>query len=116
MIITDRTSAVTQPRRHTRWCGERNGSRRNRPYTYDWSNGAATQTATGVGAGTYSVTVTDANGCVSTSTVTVTEPTVLGSTASVASNYNGEDIACNGGSNGSASVAPTGGTVPYTYD
>ena len=86
------------------------------PYAYDWSNGASTQTATGVGAGTYNVTVTDANGCASTSSVTVTEPTVLGSTSSVVSDYNGQDIACNGGTNGSINVAPTGGTAPYTYN
>jgi len=33
------------------------------PYSYSWSNGAATQNATNLAAGTYTVTVTDANNC-----------------------------------------------------
>ena len=33
------------------------------PYTYQWSNGATSQTASNLGPGYYSVVVTDANGC-----------------------------------------------------
>ena len=33
------------------------------PYTYQWSNGATTDTINGLAAGIYSVTVTGANGC-----------------------------------------------------
>jgi len=36
-------------------------------------------------------------------------------TISVASNYNGQDVSCNGVSDGSAIVTPSGGVTPYTY-
>jgi len=85
------------------------------PYTYLWSNGSTAQTVNGVGAGTYNVTVTDANGCTATSSVTVTEPPVLSSTGAVASDYNGQDVSCNGSTDGSITVTPAGGTAPYTY-
>jgi large repetitive protein len=81
------------------------------PYTYVWSpSSQITQTATTLTAQTYSCVITDANGCSSTATVTVTEPTALTSTIS------GVDILCNGGNNGSATVTPSGGTGPYTYN
>jgi hypothetical protein len=82
------------------------------PYTYAWSpSGGTNATATGLSAGTYTVSVTDPNSGVSGSaTVTVTQPTTLTVSASVAAN-----VSCLGGSNGSASATPSGGTSPYTY-
>ncbi len=43
------------------------------PYTYFWSNFAATQNVTGLIAGTYSVVITDGQGCVRIDTVTIAE-------------------------------------------
>ena len=80
------------------------------PYTYLWSNGATTASITGVVAGTYTVWVTDANGCYDTTSVTITEPAALMAAAVVDSN-----ITCNGFSDGGATAAATGGTMPYTY-
>ena len=41
------------------------------PYSYEWSNGAATQTVNNVPAGSYTVTVTDGNGCQQTDIVII---------------------------------------------
>jgi len=84
-------------------------------YTYSWTNGSTTQSPTGVGAGTYTVTVTDLNGCTSTTSVTVTEPTAVTSMATITSDYNGQDVSCNGSTDGAITVTPGGGTPTYTY-
>jgi gliding motility-associated-like protein len=80
-------------------------------YTYLWApSGGTAATATGLVAGSYTVTVTDANGCMATQSFTITQPTVLVASASAQTN-----VSCNGGSNGSATVAVTGGAGGYTY-
>ena len=79
-------------------------------YTYLWSNSATTASITGLAAGTYSVTVTDANGCTDSTSIAVSEPMPLVATAAVDSN-----VSCNGFSDGGASSAVSGGTMPYTY-
>ncbi len=79
-------------------------------YTYTWSNGQTTQTATGLSAIAYSVTVKDANNCSVVQSITVTQPTILSSSISSSTN-----IACNGGNNGTATAAGSGGTPSYTY-
>ncbi|WP_343533460.1 T9SS type A sorting domain-containing protein [Pedobacter sp.] len=80
------------------------------PYTYSWApSGGTAATATGLAAGTYTVTVTDANACTLTRTFTVTQPTAISVTPSQT------NVACNGGSNGTATVSVTGGTPGYTY-
>ena len=81
------------------------------PFTYSWNSTPVqtTQTATNLPAGTYTVTITDFNGCVSTATVTLTNPPVM--TAPITST----NVTCNGGTNGSANVNPTGSVGPYTY-
>jgi len=87
------------------------------PYTYLWDDPSTqiTPVATGLCAGTYTVTVTDNNGCIQIGFVTVNEPDTLAAPVAVISNYNGEDISCNGGSDGEAAVTPVGGTPAYTY-
>ena len=80
------------------------------PYTYVWSpSGGTAVVATGLAAGAYMVTVTDNIGCTATKNFSITQPTVLSATASKT------DVSCNGGSNGTATVAVTGGTPGYTY-
>lgn len=95
-------------------CGLLNGSATvnpsggTSPYSYLWSNGQTTQTATGLGIGTYSVTITSVGGCTATTTVNVT------TTGTITSSITGIDVSCFGGSNGSATVTPSG-LGPFTY-
>ena len=82
------------------------------PYAYQWDNGAGnqtTQTATGLAAGTFLVTVSDGVGC--TDVVTVGLSNAGASTLTIV----GSDVTCNGGNNGLASSAISGGTPPLTY-
>ncbi len=82
------------------------------PYTYLWNpTGQVTQVATGLCAVTYTVTVTDNVGATATTTVVITQPASAVS-ASITSSGN---VSCNGGSNGTATVTPSGGTPGYTY-
>ena len=65
----------------------------------------------------------DANGCSvdfsslpsSPTSVTITENNVLTPSASVTSNYNGQDISCFGVSDGEITASISGGVSPYTY-
>ncbi len=79
------------------------------PYTFEWSNGATTQTITDLGPGDYEVTVTDANGCSTVTLSTLTDATPIEISA-IPSN-----ISCRGEADGSISVEVQGGTPPYTY-
>ena len=79
------------------------------PYSYSWSpTGGNGPTASGLSAGNYFVTVTDANLCVAALATTITQPPVFQHTSTM------QPSIC-GGANGSASVAETGGTAPYSY-
>jgi large repetitive protein len=79
------------------------------PYTYAWTpSGGSAATATGLAIGTYTATITDNHGCASSVTVTITQPTAITTTTSFT------PASCNL-ANGSATVTPNNGTVPYTY-
>ncbi|MEO1437881.1 MAG: gliding motility-associated C-terminal domain-containing protein, partial [Bacteroidota bacterium] len=79
------------------------------PYTYLWDNNELTPDATALIGGLNNVTVTDNRGCTDQAQVFIDEPTQL-----MVSIF-GTDIDCNGASNGTATVTPSGGTGPYTY-
>lgn len=70
----------------------------------------------GLSAGIYQIAVQDDNGCEWTENYELTEPDVLQFTASITSNYNGEDVSCYLENDGVITVVPTGGTQPYVYD
>ncbi|HZL76593.1 MAG TPA: gliding motility-associated C-terminal domain-containing protein, partial [Bacteroidales bacterium] len=81
------------------------------PYTYSWNSTPVqtTATASGLTAGTYVVILTDANGCPSNASVTITQPSNFIVTTAKS------DVLCNGGTTGTATATPAGGTAPYTY-
>lgn len=84
-------------------------------YTYNWTPGNppgdGTSNVTGLIAGTWTCTVTDANGCTTNHVFTITRPPRL-----TFSGFAQNNVSCNGGSNGAASVVVSGGTPGYTYN
>jgi hypothetical protein len=87
------------------------------PFDYVWSNGtqsllnnSATNTASGLCPGSYWVEVKD-DAC-HTDTVYYT---IAGSPGNISATAVHTNVTCKGGSNGSATVSPTGGTSPYNY-
>ncbi|MDO9188065.1 MAG: PKD domain-containing protein [Bacteroidia bacterium] len=96
-------------------CGLSNGSISSQvsggtfPYTYLWSLGAATTSAlTGLGTGVYNLLVTDASGCTKSLSANLT----IAPGPSIAfSSIN--NVSCNGGSDGSATITITQGLAPY---
>ena len=79
------------------------------PYTFQWSNGQATNPATNLIAGTYTVTVTDNLFCTATASITITEPPLLAAVVT------GTNVSCHGGNNGTATATVTGGIPSYVY-
>ena len=80
------------------------------PYTFVWSDGSTSQNLTNVGSGTYTVTATDALGCSDTASAFVDEPAIL-----VVDTTSTTQPTCAGSTNGSITVAATGGTAPVTF-
>lgn len=82
----------------------------NPPYTYLWlPDSQTTIGVTGLCAGTYTVIVTGTLGCDDTATVVVADP------GPITANVTSTDVSCNGVCDGTATVTPTGGNSPYTY-
>ncbi|GIZ10245.1 hypothetical protein FUMI01_29690 [Flavobacterium sp. UMI-01] len=79
------------------------------PYTYIWNTGVTTQSINNLSPGNYWVDITDANNCVFRVNTSFSNPTELIATGSFTQPN------CNGGTNGTASVAVSGGTAPYFY-
>ncbi|TAH44351.1 MAG: T9SS type A sorting domain-containing protein [Bacteroidetes bacterium] len=80
-------------------------------YQYMWlPTGGTSALAQNLSAGTYTIRVTDINSCSQSAQVHVINSNGLNS---VVSNKN--DVSCNGGSNGSATIIASNGNPPYTY-
>lgn len=77
------------------------------PFTYKWSNGAATPKISALPKGNYSVTVTDGNGCETNGSIVINAPPPVFIVA------NGSAPLCEGSSDGIALAVPSGGTPPY---
>jgi PKD repeat protein len=88
------------------------GSGGTPPFSYVWMPSLATGSSiSGLAPGTYTVQATDANNCTQQNTFVIGEPAPLA--ASISSSI---PVSCFGGSNGSATAAGSGGTLPYSYN
>ncbi len=79
-------------------------------YSYQWDNGATTQSIENVMAGIYCVTISDELGCTAEDCV---EIFFLGA---VVPQISSDNLACFGDTNGLLTLSSTGGTPPYTFD
>jgi gliding motility-associated-like protein len=77
-------------------------------FTTLWNTGATSDSLQNLCAGTYTATVTDASGCFVIQRIDLLDPDSLIALAATL-----QDVSCVGGSDGEATVTPTGGTVPY---
>ncbi len=78
-------------------------------FSFLWSNGDTTATATNLQAGGYQVTATDGNGC------TLVDSVTIGITGNLSLGINVSPITCHGDSDGTATVQPLGGTMPFAW-
>ena len=76
---------------------------------YQWNTGSPAKAISNLTAGTYTVTVTSAIGCTKVQAYPVTQPD------SIAITVTKNNVVCNGGNNGSASITASGGVAPYSY-
>ncbi|MBK9758610.1 MAG: SprB repeat-containing protein [Flavobacteriales bacterium] len=88
------------------------------PYSITWTGPSGfTANSEDIGAlaaGEYDITVTDVNGCSANTTITLTEPVILNASAVPSVQANGDNISCNGSSDGSIDLGIFGGHGPYT--
>src|SRR5690606_30833963 len=79
------------------------------PYTYLWMPiNVSTSSVSNLAPGAYNLKVEDASGQIINQTITILEPTP------VLSNLTFVSVSCNGLTDGTASVNPSGGVAPYT--
>ena len=80
------------------------------PFQYDWGDAFPNSpTLTNLTSGVYIVIVTDANGC------SVTATSELQATGNLTIDFQSNNGACNGASDGSITIQPRDGVAPYTY-
>ncbi|HNW90697.1 MAG TPA: cadherin-like domain-containing protein, partial [Bacteroidales bacterium] len=79
-------------------------------FKYSWSNGEITEDLSNLPSGNYTVTVTNSTGCSSVKTFVIKDTDGPSATATSV------NVSCNGGSNGSINLTPSGGTSPYSFD
>jgi gliding motility-associated-like protein len=66
--------------------------------------------------GWYNLDVIDGNGCTVSDSIFLTAPVTLNVSTFVTTNYNGEDVSCQGSSDGGIGAIVQGGTGGYTYE
>ncbi|MBP6009596.1 MAG: SprB repeat-containing protein [Bacteroidia bacterium] len=85
------------------------------PYTYQWSNGAETETNHDLPSGSYSVIVRDVNQCQLQLSTNLTQPTPLHIVSITSPLHNGYNLSCKSSDDGAIDLTVSGGVAPYTY-
>jgi gliding motility-associated-like protein len=90
-------------------------------YTYDWDiDGTGdfddSEDLSNLLPGWYNIQVVDANGCLINDSIFLAAPPALTSTTSVTTDYNGQDVSCQGASDGGVDVTALNGTPGYTFE
>ncbi|RMF29406.1 MAG: hypothetical protein D6765_04515, partial [Bacteroidetes bacterium] len=80
------------------------------PFTFEWSNGATTQTNADLAPGVYTVTVTDGLQCSATRTLELPAPQSMSIQVALV-----DSVSCFGASDGAAIATPIGGVGPFSF-
>ncbi len=108
-VFTASVSSVTAS------CGQCNGSASAQAaggtgaFTYLWNTGNTASSISNLCFGNYSVTISDGSGC------SLLRSVLVGGSNALTTTNSATNISCNGVCNGTAGVAVTAGTSPYTY-
>ena len=89
-------------------------------YIFDWDNDGVgdfddLEDINSLFPGWYQIVIFDNNNCVISDSIFMTAPAVLNVSTTVTTNYNGEDVSCQGASDGGVNVVALDGTPGYTY-
>jgi gliding motility-associated-like protein len=79
------------------------------PFVFEWDGVVGDSILSDIGQGSYDLLLTDANACTAMLELSIEEPNAL------SLETDSTQVLCSGGEDGSASVIPTGGTLPYTF-
>ncbi|MEP7170803.1 MAG: gliding motility-associated C-terminal domain-containing protein, partial [Bacteroidota bacterium] len=86
------------------------------PYIYSWTNTSQTgPLISNLSGNTYTLTIKDADSCISVRSVVITEPDLIDIPANIPFQNGIYNVKCHGGSDGSITIIPTGGTPAFTY-
>ena len=90
-------------------------------YLFDWDNDGTgdfddLEDINNLFPGWYYLDIIDGNNCAISDSILLTAPSVLNVATSVVTNYNGEDVSCQGASDGGIEVVALDGTPGYTYE
>ena len=86
------------------------------PVNYNWNTSSSSNlNQYNLSVGIYTLQLTDDYGCILDTSLTLTEPTILQTTITSSTDYNGYNISCNGYSDGGIDLSIFGSVSPYSY-